>query len=213
MGPSQAPGDGAPWPWRCLEQGFDRAFGAPLNPLRRLGALAFLAFWLLALSGVWLYAELDTSASGAYASIDRLSAAPWSPGGLMRSLHRYAADAFVVFTALHLLREGLARRWRHFRRFSWLTGCALLPLVAVSAVGGFWLNWDRLGQFSAIATAEWLDALPLLAGPLARNFLHNAAVSDRLFSLFVFVHLGVALLLVFALWFHIQRITRASTLR
>ena len=46
--------------------------------------------------------------------------------------------------------------------------------------------------------------------PLARNFLSNAAVSDRLFSLFVFVHLGVALLLVFALWFHIQRITRAA---
>jgi quinol-cytochrome oxidoreductase complex cytochrome b subunit/coenzyme F420-reducing hydrogenase delta subunit len=208
--PAQVLDERAPWPWRWLEQGFDRAFGAALNPLRQLGALAFLAFWLLALSGVWLYAELDTSAGGAYASIQALSAAPWSPGGLMRSLHRYAADAFVVFTLLHLLREGLAGRWRHFRRFSWLTGCALLPLVAVSAVGGFWLNWDQLGQFSAIATAEWLDALPLLAQPLARNFLGNAAVSDRLFSLFVFVHLGVALLLVFALWFHIQRITRAA---
>ena len=53
-------------------------------------------------------------------------------------------------------------------------------------------------------------ALPLLAAPLARNFLADSAVSDRLFSLFVFVHLGVPLLLLFALWFHIQRLTRAA---
>lgn len=196
--------------WRALLHGFDHAFGSRGNPLRQLGALAFLAFWLLALSGLWLYAVLDTSASGAHASIEALSRWPWSPGGLMRSLHRYAADAFVLFTALHLLSEFLHGRWRRFRRFAWWTGTALLPLLAVSAVGGFWLNWDRLGQFSAIATAEWLDALPGLASPLARNFLGAGAVSDRLFSLFVFVHLGVPLLMLFGLWFHVQRLTRAA---
>jgi coenzyme F420-reducing hydrogenase delta subunit/quinol-cytochrome oxidoreductase complex cytochrome b subunit len=210
MNVSDFPSTSALAAWRRLERGFDRAFGAELNPLRQLGALGFLAIWLLALSGIWLYAVFDTSVGGAYDSIMRLSRAPWSPGGLMRSLHRYAADAFVIFTALHLLREALHGRWRHFRRYSWLTGSALLPLVAVSAIGGFWLNWDRLGQFSAIATAEWLDALPLLANPLARNFLGGESVSDRLFSLFVFVHLGVPLLMLFGLWFHIQRITRAA---
>ncbi|MBX3636916.1 MAG: hydrogenase iron-sulfur subunit [Rubrivivax sp.] len=196
--------------WRALVRGFDRAFGPRANPLRQLGALAFLAFWLLAVSGLWLYAVLDTSAGGAYASIDALSRRPWSPGALMRSLHRYAADAFVVFTALHLLCEWLHGRWRRWRRFSWWTGSALLPLLAVSAVGGFWLHWDRMGQFSAIATAEWLDELPMLASPLARNFLGAGAVSDRLFSLFVFVHLGVPLLMLFGLWFHVQRLTHAA---
>ena len=200
----------APKLWRRLEQLLDRALGARANPIRHLGALAFLAFWLLALSGLWLYAVLDTSASGAYASIEALSRVPWSIGGVLRSMHRYGADAFVMLTALHLLRELLHGRFRHFRRFSWLTGSALLPIIAVSAVGGFWLNWDRLGQFSATATAEWLDALPLLGSTLARNFLTTANVSDRLFSLFVFVHVGMPLLLVFGLWFHIQRITRAE---
>ena len=109
----------------------------------------------------------------------------------------------------HLAREWLLGRFNGFRRFSWLTGVPLLPLAFVCAIGGFWLNWDRLGQYSAVATAEWLDALPFLASPLARNFL-GGAVSDRLFSFFVFVHLGVPLLLVFGLWFHIQRIARAE---
>jgi len=56
-----------------------------------------------------------------------------------------------------------------------------------------------MSQFSAISTAEWLDGLPFLGAALTRNFLDAAAVSDRLFSLFVFVHIGLALLLVFAL--------------
>ena len=107
---------------------------------------------------------------------------PWYLGGWLRSLHRYAADAFVLIMGLHLLREWLHGHYRGFRRFSWLTGVPLIVFAFVSAIGGFWLNWDQLGQFSAQATAEWFDALPLLATPLARNFLSADAVNDRLFS-------------------------------
>lgn len=196
--------------YRALEHGFDGAFGGRLNPLRQLGAIGFLLFWLLALSGIYLYVVLDTSATGAWVSIDRLSREQWYLGGVLRSLHRYAADAFVLVTLAHLAREALLGRFRGFRRYSWWTGVPLLGFAFASAVGGFWLNWDRLGQFSAIATAEWIDALPLFGTPLTRNFLAAATVSDRLFSLFVFVHLGVPLMLVFGLWFHVQRISRAQ---
>lgn len=198
--------------WRALERLFDSAFGSHLNPLRHLGALACLSFMLLAASGSVLYAALDTSAEGAHASIDVLTRTPWSWGSLVRGLHRYAADAFAVTIGLHLLREWVHGHERGFRRFSWLTGVPLVALAGAAAIGGFWLNWDQLGQFSAVATAEWLDALPLFATPLAANFLTAAAVSDRLFSLFVFVHIGVPLLLVFGLWFHVQRLTRPAVL-
>jgi len=196
--------------WNALERFFDAAFGTALNPLRHLGTLGFLCFWLLAGSGIYLYAVIDTSATGAYASIESLAHQPWWVGGWLRGLHRYAADAFVLLMAAHLLREWLHGRYRAFRRFSWLTGVPLIIFAFVGAIGGFWLNWDQLGRFSAEATAEWFDTLPLLATPLARNFLTADAVSDRLFSLFVFVHLGVPLLMLFGLWFHIQRLTRVA---
>ncbi len=196
--------------YRRLEQIFDASFGAALNPWRHLGALGFLFFWIVAVSGFYLYAVLDTSASGAYRSIDWLTHQQWYLGGVLRSMHRYAADAFIVVTLLHVVREFLFGRYTGFRRFSWLTGVPLLWFAYVSGIGGFWLNWDRLGQFSAVATAEWLDSLAIFATPMTRNFLTNAAVSDRLFSLLVFIHIGVPLLLIFGLWFHIQRISRAE---
>ena len=198
--------------WRVLERSLDGLVGAAANPLRQLGALGFLFFWWLAASGLYLFAALDSSATAAFESIAELSRLPWYLGGWLRSVHRYAADAFVIAMLTHLLREWLLGRYQGFRRFSWLTGVPLLLFGFGAGIVGFWLNWDRLGQFSAIATAEWLDALPVFSSPLARNFVNTAAVNDRLFSLFIFIHLGLPLLLLFGLWFHIQRLTRAAVL-
>ena len=193
-----------------IERGFDGVFGAGLNPWRHLGALGFLFFWIIALTGLYLYAALDTSVDGVYRSINWLTREQWYLGGVLRSLHRYAADAFLLVTLLHLAREFLLGRYTGFRHFSWLTGVPLLWFIYISGVVGIWLRWDQLAQFSAAATAEWLDALPVFATALIRNYLSANAVSDRLFSLFVFVHIGVPLLLIFGLWFHIQRISRAE---
>ncbi len=178
--------------------------------MRHLGALAALAFWLLLASGTLLYILLDTSVQGAWRSIAGLADWPLGLGDLLRGLHRYAADLFLLATLAHLLREWLAGHAGGVRRFAWLTGVPLLGFVFITGIGGFWLNWDQLGQYSAVSMAEWMDALPLLASPLSRNFLAVDQVSDRLFSLFVFVHLGVPLLMLFGLWFHIQRLTRAA---
>ena len=180
------------------------------QPWRHLGALACLFFWLILGSGAYLYVQLDTSVSGVYDSIGRLSREqPWF-GGLLRSLHRYAADTFLLLSLLHLLRELLLGRWNSFRRYAWLTGLPLLAFIYISDIAGFWLRWDQLAHFSALATAEWLDGLGIFATPLTRNFLTTAAVSDRLFSLLIFMHIGIALLLLFALWFHLRRYTRAD---
>jgi ferredoxin/coenzyme F420-reducing hydrogenase delta subunit len=210
MNPSHATAGSALIAYHRLEHGFDRVFGAALNPWRHLGALGFLFFWIIAVTGLYLYAVLDTSVDGVYRSINWLAREQWYAGGVLRSLHRYAADAFLLVTLLHLAREFLLGRYTGFRHFSWLTGVPLLWFIYISGVVGIWLRWDQLAQFSAAATAEWLDGLPVFATPLIRNFLNATAVSDRLFSLFVFVHIGVPLLLVFGLWFHIQRISRAE---
>lgn len=196
--------------WQSIERLFDAAFGSRFNPLRHLGAIGVIAILLLAASGTILYIVLDTSASGAHRSIDTLAAHP--AGRLLRGMHRYSADVLVIALGLHLLREFLTGHERGFRRVSWLTGIPLVAFVFFAAIGGFWLNWDQLGQYSATATAEWIDALPLLAAPMSRNFLVADAVSDRLFSLFIFVHIGVSLMLVFGLWFHVRRISRPSVM-
>jgi len=195
-----------------IERRFDRVFGATCNPMRHLGTLGFLMFWLLAASGVYLFARFDTSIDGAYDSIGRLSHSEWWFGGWLRSLHRYAADAFVVVVVLHALREFAAGRFRGYRAFSWISGVPLVWLLYASGVDGYWLVWDARAQFSALATAEWFHVLGVGAEPMVRNFLGADRVPDRMFSLFVFLHIGLPLALLAGMWIHVQRLGRPRTL-
>jgi NAD(P)H-flavin reductase/ferredoxin len=87
----------------------------------------------------------------------------------------------------------------------------VLWLVYASGINGFMLPWDRLAQFVTIATAEWLDWLPIFSEPMARNFLHEGSVNDRLFSLLAFMHIGISLMLLLVLWVHTQRVAKAET--
>jgi len=176
--------------------------------LSSLGALGYWLFWLLAASGIYLYIRFDTSIAGAHASIGGME---WWFGGVLRSVHRYAADAFVIVVAAHLLRELLAGRFRGFRAFSWISGVPLLWLLYASGLVGYWLVWDARAQFSALATAEWFYDAGLGAEPMTRNFLGAERVSDRLFSLFVFLHIGLPLALLAGMWVHVQRLGRPAT--
>jgi ferredoxin len=176
--------------------------------LRHLGALGFLLFWLLAASGIYLYIRFDTSVAGAYASIGDLE---WWFGGVLRSLHRYAADAFVVVVLAHVVRELAAGRFRGFRAFSWVSGVPLVWLMYASGIVGYWLVWDARSQFSALATAEWIFSAGIGAEPMARNFLGAEQISDRLFSFFVFLHIGLPLALLAGMWVHVQRLGRPET--
>ncbi|HSH07017.1 MAG TPA: cytochrome b N-terminal domain-containing protein [Burkholderiales bacterium] len=196
----------------AAERWLDAPLGARANPLRNLGTLAFFLFWVLAATGIYLFIYFDTSVEGAYASIEALSVEQWWAGGVLRSVHRYAADAFVAATLLHLLREWAAGRFRRFRRFSWISGVPLLWLMYASGVVGYWLVWDARAQISALATAEWFDAIGLTAEPMARNFLGAESVGDRLFSLFVFLHIGLPLALLAGMWIHVQRIGQPKTI-
>jgi coenzyme F420-reducing hydrogenase delta subunit/ferredoxin len=192
-----------------IESWFDAAFGSD-NPLRHLGALSFFFFWIVAASGLYVYAVFDTSVDGAYDSVERLSN-QWYLGGVMRSLHRYASDAFAVTVILHLGKEFIQGHFRGFRWFSWITGVPLLWLMYASGIGGYWLVWDELAQFSLTATMEWLDWLPLFAQPLVRNFLSAQQLNDRFFSLLIFLHIGIPLVLLLGMWLHIQRLSYAGT--
>lgn len=195
----------------AAESLFNRVFGDRLNPLYHLGAIAFHLFWLVAGSGLYLYAFFKTGVGEAYASVQSLTEAQWYAGGILRSVHRYASDGMVLSMALHLLRHWAFGRFRGFRAFSWLTGVALVGGVVASGVNGYMLPWDRLAQFVVVGNFEWLDRLPLFGGTLIRNFMYASSVNDRLFSLLAFMHIGLPLVVLLMMWVHVQRVPKVST--
>jgi coenzyme F420-reducing hydrogenase delta subunit/ferredoxin len=192
-----------------IECFFDAFFGAAGNPWRHLGALGFHFLWIALATGIYLFIVLDTGIEDVHTSIEYYTHEQWWLGGIMRSLHRYSADGLVLVMLLHLLREFLYGRFHSFHWYSWITGVPTVWLVYASGIGGYWLVWDQLGLFSAVASAEWFDWLPIFSTPATRNFLPGV-LTDRFFSLLVFLHIGIPLTLMLALWVHIQRISQAD---
>lgn len=198
------------FPFMWLEGWLDWAFGSRWNPMYCLGGLGFFYFWIVSVSGLYVYVFFDTGLTEAYESVESLTHGQWYLGGVMRSLHRYASDALVIMMVLHMVREFAFDHYRGARFFSWLTGVPMLWLVIAAGVTGYWLVWDELAQYVAIVSSEWLDWLPIFGEPIARNFMHQGSLDDRFFTLLIFLHIAVPLILLLVMWIHLQRVSYAK---
>ncbi|MEZ5614135.1 MAG: FAD-binding oxidoreductase [Rhodocyclaceae bacterium] len=199
------------WFFMRVEGVFNIAFGDKLNPLYHLGTITFWQFWLVCISGLYLFLFADTGVKDAYASVEAITHDQWWAGGIMRSVHRYASDGMIITMLLHMARHFAFDKYRGFRWFSWITGVILIWLVYITGINGFMLVWDQLAQFVTVATAELLDWIPIFKGVVIRNFIFEGHVNDRLFTLLAFVHLGAPLLVLMVMWIHVQRVPRAHT--
>jgi len=191
--------------FESVDKLFDRAFTPAWNPLYHLGTLGWYFFWIVIVSGIYLYIFFDTGINQAYESLEYITNVQWYAGGVMRSLHRYASDALIIVMMLHLLREFVMDRYRGARWFTWFTGVPLIWLVFACGISGYWMVWDVLAQYIAIASTEWLDSLGIFGQSIARNFLDPEALSGRFFTLMVFIHIAVPLFMLLVMWIHIQR--------
>ena len=193
------------------ERALDRVFGPQWNPLANLGPLGWLLFWMVTITGVYLFFFFDTGVTRAWESVERISGAHWWHAGVARSVHRYASDLMVLVVLMHLVREWSRDRYRGSRWFSWVTGAIAIWFIYLSGFTGYWLVWDTLAQYVATTTTEFLDSLGIFAEPIARNFLAPDLLSSRFFTLMVFLHIAIPLILLMLMWVHVQRITSART--
>ncbi len=193
---------------QALEARFNVFFGA-VNPFYHLGDLGFYFFYIMLATGTVLFFYYEPTVAGSFDQLDYLSREQWYFGGVLRSLHRYAADGMVLTMGLHILREMLLGHFQGARWFSWITGVPLLVMVYLSGLLGFWLVWNKLGQFIAVRTAEFLDWLPIFASPMARNFLRNSDINDLLFRLLIVMHISIPLLLLIFMLLHVKRVSQA----
>ena len=184
----------------------DTAFGSKNNPFYYLGGLTYFLLIVLIVTGFYVYAFYDANIEGAYASVERLTHEQWYLGGVMRSVHRYGSDAMVLTMILHMMRRFFNDRYNGGRAFSWITGVPMLWFVMIIGLLGYWLVWDKLAQFIVIRSFEWLDWLPIIAEPVARNFLTDETLTNTLFRLVMVTHLGLPLFLLAAVLLHTNRL-------
>ncbi len=189
--------------WVLLERGVNRVTGVSYNPLYHLGTLTIALLIILGVTGTYLTIFYRPGADRAYETVAGISATWW--GLMIRSVHRYAADALMVVIFLHALKMFLSDRFWGARWLAWVSGWVLLAVIWSIGVMGYWLVWDE--------RAQWLTEymIDVLRGPTAMAFL-SQELASRVFAFFVivlFLHIFLSVIIAAGVLIHELRLSRA----
>jgi ubiquinol-cytochrome c reductase cytochrome b subunit len=183
-----------------------------------LGEIALWSFVILLLTGTYLalffvpstnpiayhgsYAKLDgINMSEAYASTLRISF-DIRGGLLIRQIHHWAADLFMVAIMAHMIRIFFTGAYRKPREINWLIGIGLFTLGLVEGLFGYSLPDDQLSGAGLRIFEGVMQGIPIV-GTYVGYFLFDGpfpgnAIVPRMYILHVFLIPGLILALVTA---------------
>ncbi len=153
---------------------------------------------LTAASGLLLAIYYEPTASGSYASLQRLhNEIPF--GWLIHSLHNLAGNAVIGVALLQMVVLFLSRRFER----PWLTGWISTILLVLNAIALSWtamiLAWNQIGFWRFQIELDTIAAIPLVGNTLYTLLVGGEAVSTlavtRLYALHSYFLAGSAVLL------------------
>ncbi len=179
-----------------------------LSPFYQSGPLTVLLLIVVGFSGVYITLFYQYSFSLAYNAVIRMNRLGMSH--LMRAVHRWGAQATLLWGLVHAWRTFFMGRFRGPRWLAWVTGLAMILLLLLAGVTGYMLLFDRRAQ---ALTAILLHLLQRFTpwGDRFAVFLLTAEAAHRSwlypFALLA-THILAFLLLAGGVWLHVKRLRR-----
>ncbi|MGH3294757.1 MAG: cytochrome bc1 complex cytochrome b subunit, partial [Trebonia sp.] len=183
-----------------------------------LGEIALWSFVILLLTGTYLALFFDPSAApviyhGSYTKLNgiTMSQAYQSTlnisfdirGGLLiRQIHHWAADLFMIAICAHMLRHFFLGSYRKPRDINWLIGIVIFAAALVEGLFGYSLPDDQLSGAGLRIFEGVLQGIPII-GTYVAYFLFGGAfpgqdIIPRMYIMHVLLIPGLILALVTA---------------
>lgn len=193
--------------WEWIDQRF--GLSALAYPVPRhanalaytLGGVTLGSFLLLVVTGIYLAQLYDPTPAAAHSSVVQISEATF--GSLVRSLHFWLANIFIVTLVLHLLRTFVTAAYKAPREGIWLTGIVLFLLAGGLLFTGTMLKWDQEAQEAFGHNVEIAKLLGIFGFWFSPDFTSSVSLLIRTYvahvsilPLFLAGVVGVHLLLV-----------------
>jgi Pyruvate/2-oxoacid:ferredoxin oxidoreductase delta subunit/coenzyme F420-reducing hydrogenase delta subunit len=193
--------------FRKLDTVTQRFIPDEFHPFTQSGAIANFMFVVATFTGFLLLIWYNPSVHEAYDTVAAMADKPFT-AELVRSLHRYSSDAFILFVVFHAFKVFFGVRFTGSRWLAWVTGIIALLLIWFDGWLGYWLVWDERGAMIATATAKLVDVLPIFAEPLKASFLTGDSFNSVLFLIVFFMHMLIPIGFGIAVWLHISRLNK-----
>ncbi|MEN9575927.1 MAG: hypothetical protein RL514_3782 [Verrucomicrobiota bacterium] len=163
------------------------------------GTLVLYVFALQAVTGFFLWTAYSPSTQTAWESVQFIQN-EMTGGWLLRGLHHFGAQAFVVVLVLHLLQMVIYGVYRAPREVNFWLVLLLLPLAIAMSATGWLLPYDQHGFWASRVPIGIMGVTPVLGPWLQKIAMGGSSVGHHTLTHFLALHagllpLGVALLL------------------
>lgn len=167
------------------------------------GSLAMLVLVNQLLTGIWLTMSYNSSAEGAFASVEYIMR-DVDYGWLLRYMHSTGASAFFVVVYLHMFRGLIYGSYQKPRELLWIFGMLLFLVLMAEAFMGYLLPWGQMSFWGAQVIISLFGAIPVIGDDLTLwirgDYVISGATLNRFFALHV---IALPLVLVLLVAMHI----------
>jgi len=179
-----------------------------INYFYCFGGVTFTLFIVQILTGLLLSMHYIPSEAEAYLSIQRLQQTV-PLGGLLRSIHQWAANLMVVMVLLHMLRVFITGAYKNPRELNWVAGALLFAMTLAFGFTGYLLPWDQKAYWATVVGTNMLGSVPIVGPQLAALVRGGTDVTGQTLLRFYSMHmLWFPVLTMLFLWVHFHILRR-----
>lgn len=190
-------------------EGLVQFMGKKYVPLHRhsiwyyFGGVSLFLFIIQVTTGILLLLYYRGSETLAFESIQFIMAKVRF-GWLVRSIHSWAANLFILTALVHMFSVYFERSYRKPREVTWLTGMLMFFLALAFGFSGYLLPWNELAFFATKVGTDIAGVVPFIGKPvmvllrggddvtgstLSRFFGFHVAVFPGIFTVLLGIHL------------------------
>ncbi len=163
------------------------------------GGVSLFLFVLQVVTGILLLFYYKGSADLAFESVQFIMSKVQF-GWLIRSMHSWAANLFVLSVFIHMFSVFFEKAYRKPREITWITGVFLFFMTLAFGFSGYLLPWNKLAFFATKVGTDIVAAVPVIGEPL-KTFLRGGddvtgATLSRFFGFHVALFPGIFTLLL-----------------
>jgi cytochrome b6 len=167
------------------------------------GGVSLFLFIIQVITGILLLLYYKSGEALAFESIHFIMAKVRF-GWLVRSIHSWAANLFILSAMIHMFSVYFEKAYRKPREMTWLTGMLMFFIALGFGFSGYLLPWNELAYFATKVGTDIAGVIPLFGKPimiflrggddvtgatLSRFFGFHVAVLPGIFTILLGIHL------------------------
>lgn len=184
---------------------------AKTNPWMCTGALAYFFWILILISGFWLVIYYVPTTYNAFSSIERIQF-ELPLGWVMRGVHKYGADAFLIAMIIKIYRMYFIAEHRRPNELSWMLAVLLLMFGMFSGLTGYLLIWNQRAYWATKVFATFPTYMNEPYVPevhqgrlIAQIMLGGAAIGPATITRFYAGHYALSAVVILLVELHFYR--------